>query len=417
MIKLLKISLCVFGLVLLAAGVSTSATPASAGSIRFVTTGGYDGYDCLTPATACGTINGALAKATASDTIEVSAETYYGYGEEVVYINKDISLSGGWDPSFTNRIGRTTIDGQNMRQGIEIVEGVSASIEYLTVLNGFSSSYAGGIANWGTLNLDNSIIQNNRGVDPYAGGIYSSGTLTMTRSTVRNNVGTSINILNGPLSISDSTISGNTAGPGVRIYKQNASIINSTISGNESPFYTFFGGGIYYKGMGNSTLSLRNVTITGNRTENSGGGIFMDDLDGGQLLIANSILAGNSATTGADCSGPITSQGYNIIGDTVGCTLSSTSGDQLNVYPKIAPLSYNGGPTNTQRLYVDSPAIDAGNPDGCSDPLGNLLTTDQRGFPRPLDGNGDGLAVCDVGAYEHDPSVVINSQFLPVIHR
>jgi hypothetical protein len=29
-----------------------------------------------------------------------------------------------------------------------------------------------------------------------------------------------------------------------------------------------------------------------------------------------------------------------------------------------------------------------------------LLTTDQRGFPRSLDGNNDSVATCDIGAYE-----------------
>jgi hypothetical protein len=42
-------------------------------------------------------------------------------------------------------------------------------------------------------------------------------------------------------------------------------------------------------------------------------------------------------------------------------------------------------------------AIDAGNPSGCKDSSGHLLTTDQRGMPRhdPEDTGG-----CDMGAYE-----------------
>ena len=37
---------------------------------------------------------------------------------------------------------------------------------------------------------------------------------------------------------------------------------------------------------------------------------------------------------------------------------------------------------------------------GCRDSQGALLTTDQRGLPRAFDGNRDGTAVCDIGAYE-----------------
>ncbi|MCI0394415.1 MAG: hypothetical protein L0332_35025 [Chloroflexi bacterium] len=49
-----------------------------------------------------------------------------------------------------------------------------------------------------------------------------------------------------------------------------------------------------------------------------------------------------------------------------------------------------------------SPAIDIGDPDTC--PI-----TDQRGEHRPADGDGDGHAICDIGAFErteHDPTSV-----------
>jgi hypothetical protein len=48
-------------------------------------------------------------------------------------------------------------------------------------------------------------------------------------------------------------------------------------------------------------------------------------------------------------------------------------------------------------LLLGSPAIDAGNPNGCTDGNGKLLTTDQRGYPRP--GQGD-TGRCDIGAFE-----------------
>lgn len=63
------------------------------------------------------------------------------------------------------------------------------------------------------------------------------------------------------------------------------------------------------------------------------------------------------------------------------------------------PLGDNGGPTLTHALLATSPAIDAGDPVGCADSQGNPLTVDQRGQPRPADGDGNGSAVCDIGAY------------------
>src|SRR5262245_61853071 len=71
--------------------------------------------------------------------------------------------------------------------------------------------------------------------------------------------------------------------------------------------------------------------------------------------------------------------------------------------PLLGPLQNNGGPTQTHALLSRSPAIDTGNPNGCRDQFdqfGALLLKDQRGLRRTVDGNGDGTARCDIGAYE-----------------
>jgi hypothetical protein len=61
-------------------------------------------------------------------------------------------------------------------------------------------------------------------------------------------------------------------------------------------------------------------------------------------------------------------------------------------------LADNGGPTPTHALVRGSRAVDAVIDGTCPPPA-----TDQRGMPRPQDGNGDGSAACDTGSYEIGP--------------
>ncbi|HYX27946.1 MAG TPA: choice-of-anchor Q domain-containing protein, partial [Pyrinomonadaceae bacterium] len=76
----------------------------------------------------------------------------------------------------------------------------------------------------------------------------------------------------------------------------------------------------------------------------------------------------------------------------------------------LGPLANNGGPTLTHALLPGSPAIDAGSNALALDQNGNVLTTDQRGvgFNRSADGNGDGAATTDIGAYEVQSLLVTN---------
>jgi hypothetical protein len=92
----------------------------------------------------------------------------------------------------------------------------------------------------------------------------------------------------------------------------------------------------------------------------------------------------------------MTSKGHNLSSDRT-CNFNR-SGDLNDHDPLLGPLLNNGGPTATMALPPGSPVIDAGsNPAGCTDGLGHLLTTDQRGMPRPDKEDSVG---CDIGAYE-----------------
>ncbi len=353
------LNLILAAVLLLAA--SAHQTVHAAGS-WYVSTAGNDNIDCQSPNTPCATINGAMGKASSGDTVYVAAGTYTGAGDEVVLINKDITLSGGWDATFSAQSGLSTIDGEASRRGIAVNGNITATIERFAVQNG--SFHSGG-------------------------GIGLSGSsLTLNRSTVSGNQQIGISADNSSLTLNSSTVRGNTNttyGGGIYAYDSIVTINNSTISENAAgSACCWSGGGIFL--AGNSGVGIiNNSTITGN-TAGAGGGI---EYGGGfgSVTLQNTVLAGNSALTGPDCSGiPLTSAGHNIVGDTSGCGIAAGTGDQFNVDPLLS--TYAIGEPAYHALQPNSPAIDAGDPATC-------LSMDQRGIARPQG------TICDIGAYEY----------------
>ncbi len=326
-------------------------------------TGGSDTNDCLSPATACETINGALGKASSGNTIYVTAETYTGKETEVVQITKSTTLSGGWNHNFSAQIGFSTIDGENSRRGIRIYFFGGSTIERFIVEHG-SFDGAPGILAESWLEMYECIVRNNKDIGDWmseGGGIRS-----------------------GPakLIIEDSLIYSNTSSSGAGIFIAGGSVVlrNTTISGNIA---SRLGGGI--NNMGGS-LTANNVTITNNIDSDGGGGIHNEA--GGRVTLENSILAGNSSGWANDCGGTVGTLGYNLIGDDTNCTFTPTIGDWVNIDPKLGPLADNGGSTQTHMLLDNSPIINSGNDLSCE-------TTDQRSVSRPQGSH------CDMGAFEN----------------
>lgn len=76
------------------------------------------------------------------------------------------------------------------------------------------------------------------------------------------------------------------------------------------------------------------------------------------------------------------------------CTVvPPTSASCSSRLAKLGPLQDNGGATQTHALLSGSPAIDAGDNTACPG-------TDQRDVVRPVDGNSDRVAICEIGAVE-----------------
>lgn len=207
-----------------------------------------------------------------------------------------------------------------------------------------------------------------------------------------------------------SNITGSTLSGGGGVYEDaeaDSGYVNTTISGNSTNAQNpnQGGGGIYMLNAGPRHTTLANVTLAGNSAPLGSGGAVLNDSD--KLRAGNSLFAFNSAANGSNCRGiatnggpqPVfTSLGHNLMSGTAECGLASTAVAPGAV--RLGPLAANGGPTLTRALLPGSPAIDGGDPEGCTTSAGAPLTVDQRRVPRPLDGDGDLAPVCDIGAYE-----------------
>jgi hypothetical protein len=153
---------------------------------------------------------------------------------------------------------------------------------------------------------------------------------------------------------------------------------------------------------GRGTLTLTNTTISDN-TADYGGGVRND----GTLTLNRTLISGNNASGPAPellnrSSGTVIANNFNLFGHDGVAGVEGLSPGPTDIAP-TQPLSTilnttlanNGGPTRTHALPRRSPAVDAVM-DTCPPPA-----RDQRGVRRPQDGTKkDGAAICGTGAFE-----------------
>lgn len=285
--------------------------------------------------------------------------------------------------------GQVTIDGVTLKRGTGTVNGASGRGDGGAI---FSNSSA--IHLVPSLILRNSVVSDNQANEfGSGGGILIYGTAIIENSAIINN-------------------SGGTGG-GIFVGGTKLTVNNSTISRN-------FGAGVAF--WNNGEFIANNSTIVFNRINGAGtAGVLMTT---GQFVHPrfhprNSIIAQNISTYagGADISGSTVSSGNNIFG--TGATLvGPTETDQHGIDPRIDPyLRDNGLGIPTHALRSDSTAIDRGNncvltatPTGCGEPV---IAADQRGIARPQDGDGDGTATVDIGAFEATRAEVVAATAAP----
>jgi hypothetical protein len=222
--------------------------------------------------------------------------------------------------------------------------------------------------------------------------VYVRGAATVADSTFQGNQtgdgdGAGLYLTgDGPFEIHRSTFAGNVAtgfeasGGGLLLASgEQALILNCTFSGNASGDQ---GGGLYAA----SDTKVWSTTFSGNASVNEGGAMY----NASTIRVANTIIA--ASPNGGNCGGNDFISGNRNIDTDGTCELDGPS-DQEGVDPLLGPLADNGGASPTHSIGGNSPAVDVGNASICPE-------VDQRGLPRPADGNGDGNAVCDIGAYE-----------------
>jgi CSLREA domain-containing protein len=277
---------------------------------------------------------------------------------------------------------------------LHITAGAVVTLNRLTLTNGNSAREGAAILiENSTLELVECTLSNNTVSSPpvaLGGAIFQiGGKLTLRRCTVNSN--------------------GAFAGSGNRA--EGGGIYNSggivevqlcTFSGNgvgaSASDSRAIGGAIANTGA-TGRLLITNSTFNGNNATaiTTEGETIFSTSDGATVEIGSSIIFGTMPVF----SGAVTSRGYNLTNSsTIG--LGATEGDQLNTDPQLAPLASNGGPTQTHAINLSSPATDKGKRDVIP---AFAVTTDQRGFPRPVDHPGIPPAApggdnSDIGAYE-----------------
>ena len=263
----------------------------------------------------------------------------------------------------------------------------------------------GGIANYGgTLTITNSTVSGNSTLT--GGGVYNSGTATLTHSTVSGNsggflrYGSAGGVYNsGTLTLTNSTVSDNDSrGDGGITNSGTLTLTNSTVSGNSSFFCSLClgAGGVYNSG----TATLTHSTVSGNSGFGFAGGIA----NSGTLTLARTLISGNThvSTTPPQPpsievgnGGSVIANNYNLFGHDGDARVVGFNPGPTDLVPSEGlgailntTLANNGGPTQTHALVAGSPAIDA-SPDDA-----DCAATDQRGVRRPRG------PACDIGAFE-----------------
>ena len=263
--------------------------------------------------------------------------------------------------------------------GVRVVNAATVAMQRVAMfansadLGGGALSVLGGV-----VTLDQGDLYNNATAGD-GGAIRNAGDLTLTRSSVHDNLDFQAEGAREAVSVVDGGV---------------LAIANSTISGNSGNS----GDGI---DVADGTLQIENSTIA----DHPGVGIAFARVDGHTLFVRNSLLATNGnggCTLAGGGNAVISTNGFNL-SQSFGCDLQNGASNVITGSAVLGALVLDASRFSAfHPLLHGSAAIDAGHtvvgPLGCH-------ASDQIDRARPVDGNADGSARCDIGAIESLPPV------------
>lgn len=359
--------------------------------------------------------------------------------------NQAVGGDGGalWLRSGTLLVGNATVLEANTAHGHQ-GGAVFASLSDLTfqrdttlVENTADTGGAIRAANETTVTIDETTFERNHARS--GGGValfLADATITLSTfsgNTASSDGGALLREEFGRLTISESAFEGNSANfrggaiadlPGELSSPDiTTTIRRSLFAENEAHSL----GGAIYHWAGDGHLHVVNATFSENRAAADGAGIFNEA--GGEMSVVFGTFVGNDVTAGSNyAGGAFSNQGraqlYNsIIADNLplgcssvplslrgnnnlvdGCTTNfNPPGTVFNRGSVTLLAGALGGLLPQRRVYAlqaGSNAIDLGRRICTDEVLGEQVTDDQAGHSRPLDGDDDGVAKCDVGAAE-----------------